>query len=202
MAGITPELIKQLRERTGAGFMDCKRALEETSGDLEKAVLRLREKGLAAAAKKAGRTASEGLIYAYIHPGGRIGAMVEVNCETDFVARTEEFAALAKDIAMQVAASQPRWVRREDVPAEEVERERAVLLAQARSENKPERVIQQMVEGRLRKFYAEWCLLEQPFIRDPEVTVGELVRQAVARLGENIEVRRFVRFALGESAGS
>lgn len=202
MAEISAERVKELRERTGAGFMDCKRALEETGGDLEKAVVRLREKGLAAAAKKAGRTASQGLIYAYIHPGGRVGAMVEVNCETDFVARTDEFVSLAKDIAMQVAASQPRWVRREDVPAAELEREREILLAQARSENKPERVIQQMVEGRLKKFYAEWCLLEQPFIRDPNVTVGDVIRQAIAKLGENIEVRRFVRYALGETGGA
>ncbi|MGI9952010.1 translation elongation factor Ts [Moorellaceae bacterium AZ2] len=190
--------VKELRSRTGAGMMDCKRALEETGGDMEKAVEYLRMKGLAAAAKKAGRATREGVVDAYIHGGGRIGVLIEVNCETDFVARTEEFRELVHDLAMQVAAARPQYVRREDVPQEVVEKEKSILRAQALNEGKPEKVIDKIVEGRLEKFYQEACLLEQPFIKDMERTVKDLVAEKIAKLGENIEVRRFVRFELGE----
>jgi elongation factor Ts len=200
LAEVGAELVKGLRERTGAGIMDCKRALQATGGDADKAVDWLREKGLARAAQKAGRAASEGLVTAYVHAGGRVGVLIEVNCETDFVARTEEFRALAHDLAMQVAASSPRWVRVEDVPPEVVAHEREVLARQAAAEGKPERVLAQMVEGRLRKFYAENCLMAQPFIKDGERTVEAVVKEAIARLGENIVPRRFARFELG--AGS
>ncbi len=179
--------------------MDCKRALQATEGDVAKAVDWLREKGLAAAAKKADRVASEGAVVSYIHPGGRMGVLVELNCETDFVARTDEFQALGRDLAMQVAAARPTWVRRDEVPAEVLEHEREVLRRQALAEGKPERIIEQMVEGRLRKFYAENCLLDQSFIRDADRTVEARVQEAIARLGENIVPRRFARFQLGET---
>lgn len=195
---ISASLVKELRERTGAGMMDCKKALSETGGDLEKAVDYLREKGLAAAAKKAGRIAAEGLVEAYIHGAGRIGVLVEVNCETDFVAKTEEFKALARDVAMQIAAAKPEFVRREEVPAEAVEREREVLRAQALNEGKPEKIVDKMVEGRIEKYYKEVCLLEQPFIKNPDVTVQQLLTEKVAKIGENISIRRFTRYELGE----
>jgi elongation factor Ts len=201
VADISATLVKTLREQTGAGMMDCKRALEETSGDLAKAAVRLREKGLAAAAKKAGRATSEGLVTAYIHPGGRVGVLVEVNCETDFVARTDEFTSLCRDVAMQVAASSPRWVRREEVPEADLEGEKAILAAQARNEGKPDRIVEQMVAGRIKKFYADWCLYDQPFVKNPDVTVGEWIQQVVAKVGENIQVRRFTRYGLGEALG-
>jgi len=200
MAEVTAESVKALREKTGAGFMDCKRALEASGNDVQKAIDWLREKGLATAAKKAGRRAAEGVVTAYVHPGARVGVLLELNCETDFVARTDEFQQLARDLAMQVAASAPRWVRREDVPAAELEHERAVLTRQAQAEGKPAAIIERMVEGRLRKFYEENCLLEQRFIKDDSKTVGELIQQAIARMGENIVARRFARFQLGELA--
>lgn len=195
---ITSEMVKELRERTGAGMMDCKRALTETQGDMEKAVAYLREKGLAAAAKKAGRTAAEGLVDAYIHADGRIGVLIEVNCETDFVAKTQEFRQLVKDLAMQVAAARPEYVTREDVPPEVLERERSIYRAQALNEGKPPQVVDRIVEGRLEKFYQEFCLLEQPFIKDPERSVRQLLQEHIARLGENIVVRRFARFERGQ----
>jgi elongation factor Ts len=194
--------VRELREKTGAGIMDCKRALVETAGDLEKAVQWLREKGLAAAARRAGRTAREGLIGSYLHAGGRIGVLVEVNCETDFVAKTPEFQALVKDVAMQIAAASPavaRWVRREEIPPEVLEAEREIFRAQARASGKSESVVERIVQGRIEKFCAEVCLLEQPFIRDPEKTVKDVVTEAIAKLGENIEIRRFARFQLGEN---
>lgn len=190
--------VKELREKTGAGVMDCKKALAECGGDLEKAVDLLRRKGLAAAAKKTGRVAGEGLVGAYIHAGGKIGVLVEVNCETDFVARTAEFQTLLKDIAMQIAAASPRYLRPEDVSAEEAEREREIYRRQAADSGKPEKVIEKIVQGKMERFYAEVCLLEQPFIKDPDRKVGDLVQDTVARLKENIQVRRFVRYHLGE----
>ncbi len=200
MAEVSPALVKALRERTGAGMMDCKAALVATGGDMEKAVEWLRQKGLATAVKKAGRAASQGVVESYVHLGGRIGVLVEVNCETDFVARTEEFRALARDLAMQVAAAAPRYVRREDVPPEEVERERQILRARTLEEGKPAHVVDRIVEGRLEKqFFNQVCLEEQPFIKNPDVTVGQVVKEAIARFGENIVIRRFARFELGEA---
>jgi len=195
---ITAGLVKELRERTGAGMMDCKKVLVETCGDIEKAIDELRTKGLAKAAKKAGRVASEGLVLSYIHGKGRIGVLVEVNCETDFVGKTDEFRQLAYDIAMQVAASNPEYLSREDVPAADLEREREVLIAQALEEGKPEKVVEKMVEGRIEKFYKENCLLEQPFIKDPDKTIQKLVHEHVAKIGENISIRRFTRYEVGE----
>jgi len=198
MAEISAALVKELRERTGAGMMDCKKALAAVDGDLEKAADYLREKGLAAAAKKSGRITAEGLVESYIHGGGRIGVLVEVNCETDFVAKTDEFRALVRDISMQVAASKPEYVRREEVSAEVVAKEKEILAAQAANEGKPEKIIQKMVEGRIDKFYKEVCLLEQPYIKNPDITVGQLITESIAKIGENISVRRFVRYELGE----
>ncbi len=195
---ITAQAVKELRERTGAGMMDCKKALQETGGDMDKAVEYLRKKGLADAAKKAGRVAAEGLVHSYIHAGGRIGVLVEVNCETDFVARTDAFKQFVHDVAMHVAATNPRWLDRESAPADEVENERRILSEQAAESGKPPHVIEKMVEGRLQKFLKENCLLDQPFVKDPDVTVGDLLKQKIAELGENIRIRRFVRFQLGE----
>ncbi|HUJ40205.1 MAG TPA: translation elongation factor Ts [Candidatus Acidoferrales bacterium] len=195
---ISAQLVKTLRERTGAGFSDCRTALLESKGDLEGAVGILREKGQAAAKKKAARAATEGAVGTYLHAGGKIAVLVEVNCESDFVARTEEFQRLCHDVAMHVAALDPRYVRREDVPAEIVESEKANYLEQARSTGKPENVLQRIVEGKLEKFFAESCLYEQHFIKDEQVTVGDLIQQAVAKMGENIGVRRFARFKVGE----
>ena len=200
---IRAESVKELRDKTGAGFMDCKKALAEASGDFDAAVKWLREKGLAAAARKAGRVASEGLVDTYIHAGGRIGVLVEVNCETDFVAKTPEFKGLVKDLAMQVAAASPalaRFVRREEVPAEVIDQEREIYRAQAKSSGKPDKVIEKIVDGKVDKFLSDICLLEQPFIRDPEKSVKDVVTDAIAKLGENILVRRFARFQLGEGA--
>ncbi|TCS93167.1 translation elongation factor Ts [Hazenella coriacea] len=195
---ITAAMVKELREKTGAGMMDCKKALTETNGDMEKAIDFLREKGIASASKKAGRIAAEGLVESYIHAGGRIGVLVEVNCETDFVAKTDDFKAFVKDIAMQIAAMNPKYVRREEVSAEDVEREREVLKQQALAEGKPEKIVDKMVEGRLSKFFKEVCLLEQDFVKDSDKTIDQLVKEQIARIGENISVRRFVRFELGE----
>ncbi|BAS27523.1 translation elongation factor Ts [Limnochorda pilosa] len=198
MPEVTATLVKELRERTGAGMMDCKQALTQAGGNMEEATRILREKGLAQAAKRAGRVASEGLVDAYIHGDGRIGVLIEVNCETDFVAKTEAFRTLARDLAMQVAAARPDYVRREDVPAGVVERERDIYRAAARNEGKPEHVLDKIVSGRLEKFYQERCLLEQPFVKDPDRSVGQLVQEVAARLGENVTVRRFARFERGE----
>lgn len=202
MSSVTPSMVSALRERTGAGMMDCKKALSEVAGDIEKAIVYLREKGLAAQAKRAGRTAADGLVTSYIHAGGKIGVLIEVNCETDFVARTEDFAALVRDLAMQVAAANPRYVRREDVPADAVEQERAIYAAQAATSGKPAAVIEKMVNGKVEKFYSEICLLEQPFIKDQDKLVGQLVSDAVAKMGENVVVRRFARFQLGEQSSA
>lgn len=190
--------VKELREKTGAGVMDCKKALAESGGDLEKAVDYLRRKGLAAAAKKMGRVAAEGLVGAYIHAGGKIGVLVELNCETDSAARTAEFQALLKDVAMQIAAANPRYVRPEDVTAQEIEREQEIYRRQALDSGKPEKVVEKIVEGKMERFYSEVCLLEQAFIKDPDRKVGELIQETVARLRENIQVRRFARYHLGE----
>ncbi len=202
MSEVNPALVRELRDRTGAGMMDCKRALTEGQGDVEKALVLLREKGLAAAAKKAGRSASEGAVTAYIHAGGKIGVLVEVNCETDFVARTDDFQSLLKELGMQIAATNPRFVRREDVPAEVIEAERAIYRVQAANTGKPPQVVEKIVDGKIEKFYSEACLLEQPFIKEPDRTVGRLITDLVARLGENLVVRRFARFQLGEQSTS
>ena len=194
---ITAALVKELREKSGAGMMDCKKALTETNGDMDKAIDFLREKGLASVAKKSSRIASEGLVDSYIH-GGRIGVLVEVNSETDFVAKNEEFKSFVRDIAMQIAAVAPKYVSREEVPAEEVEHERKILTEQARGENKPEHIIEKMVEGRLEKFYEEICLLDQDFIKDPDKKIQDILNDLIAKIGENIKVRRFVRFEVGE----
>jgi elongation factor Ts len=198
MSEVNAAQVRELRDKTGAGMMDCKRALAETAGDLEKAVVYLREKGLAAAAKRSARAASEGLVGSYIHAGGKIGVLIEVNCETDFVARTPQFQNLVKDLAMQVAAASPRFVRREEVAADVMQAERSIYRAQASSSGKPAPVIEKIVDGKVEKFLADACLLEQPFIKEPQRTVGQLVTDAVAQLGENIVVRRFARFQLGE----
>ncbi|WJH33289.1 translation elongation factor Ts [Paenibacillus aurantius] len=195
---VTAAMVKELREKTGAGMLDCKKALEEANGDVTKASEILREKGLAAAANKAGRIATEGAVGSYIHAGGRIGVLVEVNCETDFVAKTDQFQQLVKDIAMQISASSPRYVRREEVPTEDIEKEREILKAQALNEGKPEKIVEKMVEGRLSKFYEEFCLMEQAFIKDPDKTISQLLNEKISTIGENISIRRFVRFELGE----
>ncbi|HNZ96016.1 MAG: translation elongation factor Ts [Acidobacteria bacterium] len=195
---VTAQMVKELRERTGAPMMDCKSALTETGGDAEKAVDLLRKKGLASAAKKAGRIASEGAVGSYIHGGGKLGVLVEVNCETDFVARTAEFQELIHDIAMHIAAADPRYASREEVPAAELERERAIYREQAEASGKPPAVIEKMIEGKLEKFFAETVLVEQAFVKNPDLTVGQLLAEKVAKIGENIRVRRFVRFKLGE----
>ena len=198
MTAVNAAQVRDLRDKTGAGMMDCKRALAETGGDLEKAVVYLREKGLAAAAKRSARTASEGTVGSYIHAGGKIGVLIEINCETDFVARTPQFQTLVKDLAMQVAAANPRYAQRQDVPAEVIEAERSIYRAQTSGSGKPAAVIEKIVDGKLEKFSADTCLLEQPFIKEPQRTVSQLVTDAIAQLGENIVVRRFARFQLGE----
>ncbi|HUP55669.1 MAG TPA: translation elongation factor Ts [Methylomirabilota bacterium] len=194
---ITAELVKELRERTGAGFMDCKNALTEADGDLDKAVALLRERGLAAAAKKSGREAREGLVSSYIHTGGRVGVLIEVNCETDFVARTDEFQKLVRDLAVQVAGLAPLYVDQDSIPAAALEARKAELLKDESVQKKPENIRPQIVEGQLKKWFAQVCLLDQPF-RDEERTVGDLVTEKIATIGENIRVRRFVRYGLGE----
>ncbi len=195
---VSMELIKKLREMTGVGIMDCKKALIETDGDIEKAIEVLRKKGIATAKKREGRVAKEGKIYAYIHGEGRIGVLVEVNCETDFTARTEEFSQFVKDIAMQIAATAPLAVKREDLPKEVIEKEKEIYAEQARKAGKPEKIIDKIVQGKLEKFFNEVCLLEQPFIKNPEITVQDLLNELIAKTGENIVIRRFVRFQLGE----
>ena len=198
MATITAAMVKELRERTQAGMMDCKKALNETEGDMEKAVAYLREKGQAAAAKKAGRVAAEGCVESYIHMGGKIGVLVEVNCETDFVAKTDTFKSLCHDVALQIAAANPLYITKEDVPAEALEKEKEILRAQALNEGKPEKIVDRMVEGRISKYYTENCLMEQPFVKNPDITVGTLVNEATLASGEKISVRRFVRYECGE----
>ena len=200
MTQITAQSVRMLREKTGLGMMDCKKALQETGGDSEKAIEYLRKQGLSAVEKRAGRDASEGLIQAYIHQGSRLGVLLEVNCETDFVARTDDFQAFAKDVAMHIAASQPLAVDREGVSADAAERERAIFLEQAKNEGKPEHIAEKIVEGRMEKFYQENCLMEQVFVKNPDQTIGELVTEITAKIGEKITVRRFERFVLGEDA--
>jgi len=197
---ISAAMVKKLRDQTGAGMMECKAALTEANGNIEEATTVLRKRGLAQATKKAGRTTNEGLIGSYIHMGGKIGVLVEINCESDFVARTEDFQNMAREIAMHIAAANPLYVRREDVPADVLERERSIYRAQMDGQNKPPQVIEKIVEGKLNSFYEQVCLLDQPSIRDPKVTIAQLVQSAIAKLGENIGVPRFVRFKLGESA--
>ncbi len=197
MAKITAAMVKELREQTKAGMMDCKKALQESDGDMEKAVAWLRQKGLAVAAKRAGRATAEGIIYSYIHAGGKLGVLVEVNCETDFVANTDQFQQLAKDIAMQIAAANPVSIRREDVPADFIEKEREILVNQAKDTGKPEHIIEKIVDGRLEKMYKEVCLLEQPFVKNPDITIQDLLNEMIGKLGENITVRRFVRYQVG-----
>ena len=192
-------LVKELREKTGAGILDCQKALQESANNIDKAIDYLRQKGLAAAQKKAGRETNEGTISAYIHPGNRIGVLVEVNCETDFVARNEEFQAFVKDLALQIAASSPSYVKREDVPPDLIEKEKKIYLAQAKEMGKPEAAWPKIVEGKLEKFYQESCLLEQAFIKDPAVSIKDLVAQKIAKIGENINIRRFTRYQLGQA---
>lgn len=195
---ITASMVKELRERTGAPMLQCKKALEETGGDIDKAVDALRKKGIAAAEKKAGRVAAEGAVGSYIHAGGKIGVLVEVNCETDFVARTDDFQALVRDIAMHIAAANPRFVRREEVTDDVLDREREIYAEQMRAEGKPEKIIPKIVEGKIEKYYSEAVLLEQPFIKDSDKTLQQMITEKVATIGENIQVRRFERYELGE----
>lgn len=195
---ITAGLVKELRTKTGAGMMDCKKALSATDGDLDKAIDFLREKGLAAAAKKADRIAAEGLVYSYIHGNGRIGVLVEVNCETDFVAQTDSFKDLCKDIAMQIAAAKPAYLKREEVPQEVLDHEREVLSKQALNEGKPQHIVDKMIVGRIEKYYKENCLLDQEFIKDADKTISQVITEQIAKIGEKIDIRRYVRYELGE----
>lgn len=198
MAG-SSQLVKELREKTGAGILDCQRALTENGGDIEKSIDYLRQKGLAAAAKKAGRETNQGLVHAYIHMGGKIGVLIEVNCETDFVARNEEFKSFVNDLALQVAAAKPSFVRREEIPSDVVEREKTIYEGQAKELGKPAAAMPKIVEGKLEKFYQESCLMEQSFIKDPTVTIKDLLSQKIAKIGENMIIRRFTRYQLGEA---
>jgi elongation factor Ts len=200
MSAITTEMVKQLRDKTGAGMMDCKAALTEAGGDMDKAIEILRKKGLASAAKRAGRATNNGLIGHYIHMGGKVGVLVEVNCETDFVARTDDFQTLAKEVAMHIAAADPKFVRREEIPAEILDKEREIYRAQFAASGKPANVIEKIVDGKLESYYAQVCLLDQPSVRDPNVTVQQMVSAATAKTGENVTISRFARFKLGEMA--
>ena len=197
---ISAQQVKELRQATGAGILDCRKALAENNGDFDKAVASLREKGLAAAAKKVGREAKEGVVELYSHGGGRVGVMVEVNCETDFVGRTEQFRAFAHDLALQIAAANPRWLDAADVPAEVLESEKTIARNRAIQEGRPEKALDKIVEGRLEKFYQDTCLLKQPFVKDETLTVGDLLKHTIATVGENIIIRRFARWELGENA--
>ena len=199
MAEITATLVKQLRERTGAGMMECKSALVEANGDLTEGEVVLRKRGIASAHKKAARATKQGLIGTYIHHGGQLGVMVEINCESDFVARTKDFHELIHDVAMHIAAADPQFVRKEDVTPEAIEKEKDIQKARALAEGKPEKMIEKIIEGRMSKFYEEICLLEQPFVKEPTLTVGQLVKTKIAKLGENMSVARFVRFKVGDS---
>ncbi len=196
---ISAKLVKDLREKTGLGMMDCKKALQETMGDLEKAVDYLRKKGVLKAAKREGRATSEGRIGSYIHSNGKIGVLVELKCESDFVAKTEQFATLNKDLCMQVAASAPRWISPEDVPADIIAKEKDIYMTQAQEAGKPDKMLEKIAEGKLKKFYSEECLLEQNFVKEPDKSVGNLIKEYIAQLGENISVGRFIRFQLGEN---
>ena len=200
MAEVTAQLVKQLRDRTGAGMMECKSALVEANGDLDLAEIVLRKRGMASASKKSSRSAQQGFIGTYVHPGAQLGVIIEVNCESDFVARTDDFQNLVKDLAMQVAAADPRFIRREDVTQDVLDREREIARDRAKAEGKPDKILDRIVEGRLEKYYEEVCLLEQPFIRDNTTAIGEMVKQTIAKLGENIVVARFARFKVGETA--
>lgn len=195
---ISVTMVKELRDKTGVGIMDCKKALEETQGDIKKAIDYLRQKGIAKAMERAGRSTKEGVIVSYIHPGSKLGVLVEVNCETDFVARTEDFQNLARDIAMQIAATNPLAVSRETLSSDIIEREKEVYRAQARNEGKPEKIIEKIIEGKIEKFYQESCLLDQAFIRDADKTIRDLLAESIGKIGENITIRRFARFRLGE----
>jgi elongation factor Ts len=195
---VSADLVKKLREKTGAGMMDCKKALEKSGGDIDKAIDYLREQGITAATKKASRIAKEGIIYSYIHPGDKLGVLLELNCETDFVARTEDFKLLAKDIAMQIAATNPLVVSRSDLSPEIIEKEKEIYRTQAINEGKPEKIIDRIIEGKLEKYFQEVCLLEQPFVKDQDRTVKDRINETLAKLGENISVKRFVRFRLGD----
>jgi elongation factor Ts len=199
MAGTTSQLVKELREKTGAGILDCQKALAENGNDIAKAIDYLRQKGLAAAAKKSGRETNQGLIHSYIHMGGKIGVLIEVNCETDFVARNDEFKSFVNDLALQVAAAKPSFVKREDVPKDVIDKERAIYEGQAKEMGKPPAAWPKIVEGKLEKFYQESCLMEQAFIKDPAVTIKDLLAQKIAKIGENINIRRFTRYQLGEA---
>lgn len=198
MATITAGLVKELRDKTGAGMMECKAALTEANGNMEEAITLLRKRGLAQAAKRAGRATAQGVITSYIHMGGKIGVLLEVNCESDFVARTDDFQNLAREVAMHIAAADPKWVRREDVPADAVEKERAIYRSQMESSGKPAHVLDKIIEGKLGSFYSQFVLLDQPFVRDDKVTISQLVAQASAKTGENIQISRFVRMRVGE----
>ena len=195
---ITASDVNALRQKTGVGMMDCKKALTEANGDMDKAIEILREKGMATAAKKAGRIAAEGVVDSYIHMGGKVGVLVEVNCETDFVARGDQFKALVHDIALQIAASKPLYVTKEEVPQDVLDKEKEILKSQAMNEGKPEAIAEKMVLGRIKKYYEDFCLLEQPFVKDPSKTVGQLITEAIASIGEKITVRRFTRYEMGE----
>jgi elongation factor Ts len=200
MAEITAALVKQLRDKTGAGMMECKKALQETSGNLDEAEVVLRKRGIASAAKKTARATRQGVIGTYIHPGSQLGVMVEVNCESDFVARTDDFKNLVHDVAMQIAANDPQFLRKEDVTSDVLEKEKEIAKDRARQEGKPEKILDKIVEGRMSKFYEEVCLLEQPFIKDNSVTVGQLIASVIGKLGENITIARYVRMKVGETA--
>jgi len=202
MAESNAQLVKQLRERTGAGMMECKKALDETKGNVDEAIVVLRKRGIASAEKKASRSARQGTIGTYIHPGSQLGVMIEVNCESDFVARTDDFQDLVKDIAMQVAAADPKFLRREDVTPEALEKEKEIQRARALAEGKPEKMADKIVEGRMAKFYEENCLLEQPFIKDNTVTIGDMIKAKIAKVGENIAIARYARFKVGETAAA
>jgi len=195
---ISATLVKELREKTGAGMMDCKKALTETSGDFEKAVDYLRKKGIASASKKAGRATKEGLVTSYIHGEGRVGVLLEVNCETDFVARTEQFRGFVRDVSMHIAAASPQWVSSEEVPADIIAKEKEIAVAQMQASGKPAAVLEKIAEGKIKKFFEDTCLLNQSFVKDPDKTIDQLLKETIATLGENIAIRRFVRFALGE----
>ncbi len=197
---INAELVKKLREKTGVGLMDCKEALKKSNGDMEKAIEYLREKGLAKLQKRTGRTASEGVVTSYIHTGGKIGVLVEVNCETDFAANSKDFQDFAKDIAMQIAAANPFYVKRDDVPEDVKEKEKNIYKRQAIDSGKPEKIVDRIAEGKMEKFYQEVCLMEQPFIKNPDITIKQLLEELVVKIGENIIIRRFVRFQLGETS--
>ncbi|MCX5887722.1 MAG: translation elongation factor Ts [Proteobacteria bacterium] len=199
---ITASMVKELREKTNAAVMDCKKALTESNGDMEKAINFLRQKGLATASRKVGRITREGLVVSYIHPGGRLGVLLEINCETDFVAKNSDFGVLAKDLAMQIAATNPICVKREDLPVEILEKEKEIYRAQAKGTGKPDKVIEKIVEGKLEKYFSEVCLLEQAFVKDPDIRIEGLIKNYIAKFGENITLRRFVRYQLGENPGN